>query len=931
MWPKRKKKGRGSKAKLKTVKQGKDADELDVDLESEADAPEGEKDNRPDDLFSGVWKSKVLNTYKKNPRDSHTLLAQVPSGRATFEAGPREKGELIRESMIEIIDGMFDHFQNTAYEFNRVTGGSDLELSWIRPCLTRERVSEWHATQYEAADLFSGRISTRYWTLVVRGTVNGITAFILPADKMLQFNSEPGQFKTFLRMLPSSDGFRVDWLVGRQEIPPSLMPGVYRALLDGLVRFANEEASGDDCFRLTDIGIAPEAAAAAPLPEHMKDDGTTPLQGQGGPAFPGVIDKLSSRVATEAQAETDRVRQSMRAETKESTSSVVSRSSEFSTQGQSGASGIFGDYEDEPFQGTAAQKVTGEWKTLSTAVPTQSSDWRKFMAASQSAAQKSTGNARSPQEVPWQPMESPGQPVISETNLPSGGRRGPQDEHQSRQFSSRNVVSQQMSSQPAAPQPSPQTFQESSRADAEFPSVPPPPPPGVLETVDRDSFTLTQLPPGSLQSQTPRQTPPSVQPLQPLQPAQQPAPLQSAPAPFGMPVPPELNQFGQMLQQLQQPINQSQQMQQPPVHQSQQMKAPQMQPSQPNQPPMHQSQVMQAPQMPPNGHPSQAFGQSGQHQMPPQQMPPPNSPYAQQPQGFGLGFPPQPTGYGQQNIPPGYGGQQPGYPPAYPQGQLPPGQPGYPPAYPQGTQGQYQQQNGYPPGYPPQTGYPQNAQQSPNQAPNQEAPRDYFDQIGHHLDRFASIPPKHESAPEIQAPQSYAGDEGDSQSYQGDEQSDQSEQDDGQSYRGDGRSYDEDDEPQPEYNYDQPPEEAQPEAPFVEEEPSDFPNESHVGLPAQVIPQAAPSQSNASYAQLGTPLPDDVRLAADPDLADALTVLLSTIDKQIEALTRQGGEAFARRDFRQAESIVRLSERLTNFKSEALLLLEAIEPSAEED
>jgi len=409
MWPKRKKKGRASKAKLKTVKPGKDADELDVDLESEADAPEGEQERRPDDLFSGVWKSKVLQTYKKNPRDSHTLLAKVPTGSAAFEAGPREKGELIRESMIEIIDHMFDSFQNTAYEFNQVTGGSDLELSWIRPCLTRERVSEWHAGQYETADLFSGRISTRYWTLVVRGTVNGITAFILPADKMLAFNTEPGQFKTYLRMLPSSDGFKVDWLIGRQEIDPDLMPSVYRALLDGLVRFANEEASGDDCFMLTDIGIAPESASPQAVPQHLQDDGTVPLQGQGiEPAFPGVIDKLSSRVANEAQAETDRVRQSMRAESKESTSSGASRamSSEFSTDYT--PSGIFGESDPAPFQGTAAQKVTGEWKTIST-VPSQSSDWRKFMAASQSAQKNSS--ARSPQEIPWQPMES-GQKVI---------------------------------------------------------------------------------------------------------------------------------------------------------------------------------------------------------------------------------------------------------------------------------------------------------------------------------------------------------------------------------------------------------------------------------------------------------------------------------------------------------------------------------------
>jgi|AGTN01.1.fsa_nt_gi hypothetical protein len=249
---------------------------------------------------------------------------------------------------------------------------------------------------------------------------------------------------------------------------------------------------------------------------------------------------------------------------------------------------------------------------------------------------------------------------------------------------------------------------------------------------------------------------------------------------------------------------------------------------------------------------------------------------------------------------------------------------------------------GYPPAYP-QVGQPQ------SQAPNQGAPRDYFDQMGHNNeDRYA--PGAHNQLPDATesmelAPTEFSSyllseddlkeqEQADAEPYEPNYEGDgQSYHGDGQSFEGEGQSYDENDEPQPYYNYDQaPPDEA--EVPYAQQ-PTGFPSESYVGLPAQVIPQAmpqaVPSPSTASYAQLGTPLPDDVRLAADPDLADALTVLLSTIDKQIEALTRQGGEAFARRDFRQAESIVRLSERLTNFKSEALLLLEAIEPSAEED
>ncbi|HMO23251.1 MAG TPA: hypothetical protein PKC98_20000, partial [Candidatus Melainabacteria bacterium] len=226
-----------------------------------------------------VWKDRILKAYRGNPKDSAQLLAIVPNQRAQFEAGERQKQELIEESMIRIVDRMFDNFQNTAYGFNRVTQGSDLELTWIRPSLTSEAQGNWVEGSAEGVRVFSGRISTRYWTLVVRGTARSILTFILPSDKLLSFGSSAIDFEPYLEIFPQSNGMSVTWFVKDREITPDIFPSVFRALLDGLIRFANEEAEANEAFRLEDIGFVPEPRAV-PVETPRLDEGEPELLGQ---------------------------------------------------------------------------------------------------------------------------------------------------------------------------------------------------------------------------------------------------------------------------------------------------------------------------------------------------------------------------------------------------------------------------------------------------------------------------------------------------------------------------------------------------------------------------------------------------------------------------------------------------------------------------
>lgn len=424
MWPKRKKgKARATKVKLKALQPNND--DLTDDIGSQEVVPEPaaapvNPRSKEEEMISGVWKSKVLNNYKQNPKDSHNLLARIPTGKAAFEAGERQKNEAIKEAMIRIVDRMFDNFQNTAYEFNRVTGGSDLELAWIRPSLVTEDLSSWHETARGTIEVFAGRISTRYWTLAVRGTVSSIETYILPSDKLLGFSTSPTSFGSYLTITPESDGMTVSWTIVNKAIEPDLFPSVYRALLDGLIRFASDEAQPGELFRLEDIGIVPEAPAApGALGYQEKDYSESPeLLGQrnGRPASDSsprisdvappradrFIDDISNQVAQAAQSETDRFRQSMHAPpfgtTQGARPDSSSESGAFRTSDsavhrvdQQQNSGPYRRVDSNPFkpvddfnqsgvisaQGGTAQSE-GEWKSVSSPRSMQN-DWQQFM------------------------------------------------------------------------------------------------------------------------------------------------------------------------------------------------------------------------------------------------------------------------------------------------------------------------------------------------------------------------------------------------------------------------------------------------------------------------------------------------------------------------------------------------------------------------
>ncbi|MBS1953028.1 MAG: hypothetical protein JST89_02520 [Cyanobacteria bacterium SZAS-4] len=252
------KKAGSTKYKMQAAQLAQEAAKIAAEQEAQAKAQKeaaARGESQSEDTVRGLWKSRVLASYKsKGSKDSNTLLAKISDGKAALEVGDRHKSANVQEVMINTVDKMFDVFQNCAYEFNKVAAGTELEINWIRPFLSKEVTANWQ--QQENANLiFSGRVSTRRWTMVVKGTTEEVIVFILPADKLIGFALSHNNFKPYFSMIPVSDKLDVHWQIEEHIMPPELFPSIYKELFDGLIRFAREEAHGDEVFTLRQIGI----------------------------------------------------------------------------------------------------------------------------------------------------------------------------------------------------------------------------------------------------------------------------------------------------------------------------------------------------------------------------------------------------------------------------------------------------------------------------------------------------------------------------------------------------------------------------------------------------------------------------------------------------------------------------------------------------
>ena len=100
-----------------------------------------------------------------------------------------------RQGMEVMIDKLFSCMQGFMYEFNKVAVGTELHVSGT---ISGEVTEIIHANKFREAEntetYFRARLSTRIFSLIIRGKSNRIDLFLLPVTRAMALSSVENEY-----------------------------------------------------------------------------------------------------------------------------------------------------------------------------------------------------------------------------------------------------------------------------------------------------------------------------------------------------------------------------------------------------------------------------------------------------------------------------------------------------------------------------------------------------------------------------------------------------------------------------------------------------------------------------------------------------------------------------------------------------------------
>jgi len=160
------------------------------------------------------------------------------------------------QTMTRFVDGIFDLLQMAAYEINKATHGSELELTWFRPEPEKDREPQpvWTSELVKPASVV-GRLSTRFWSLVLKGSATEIQAFILPVEKLLGFSTSSAGFTPYVTARSEMSPNGILWKIDNVNIRREHIPILARHLMETVMKCARRQPFEPNSFSLGGIGI----------------------------------------------------------------------------------------------------------------------------------------------------------------------------------------------------------------------------------------------------------------------------------------------------------------------------------------------------------------------------------------------------------------------------------------------------------------------------------------------------------------------------------------------------------------------------------------------------------------------------------------------------------------------------------------------------
>jgi len=131
-------------------------------------------------------------------------------------------------------------FNELGYEFNKKAIGTNLYVSVEKPKLIERRNDD---VWYRPVDRkYMCRLTTRDWSLIVRGHDDKVSVYVVPADMIMAFendNASETEFPAFMIIQRTTTGAGVGWKIGGELVPVETMPQLAKELFGDLIRLSS--------------------------------------------------------------------------------------------------------------------------------------------------------------------------------------------------------------------------------------------------------------------------------------------------------------------------------------------------------------------------------------------------------------------------------------------------------------------------------------------------------------------------------------------------------------------------------------------------------------------------------------------------------------------------------------------------------------------
>lgn len=183
---------------------------------------------------------------------------------------------------IPFMDYLFDCFQQYEFEFNRSAPGPDFIVSIERPVMVTETLRS-KLKAPETKQIFRGRISTRSWTLLLRGHQDSMEGWILPIEQLISFAGDHSQFTQFLDMRAEVRGADTVWSVDGVEVTWDKIRSFAKQLFAALIHVSKTNMQDGLVFTLKpkkpSKSTADLATAAKETPSYSFDEHNPEFEG----------------------------------------------------------------------------------------------------------------------------------------------------------------------------------------------------------------------------------------------------------------------------------------------------------------------------------------------------------------------------------------------------------------------------------------------------------------------------------------------------------------------------------------------------------------------------------------------------------------------------------------------------------------------------